>query len=347
MSSRRRFPWWPTLVGSLFLLTLAVLLALRAKAPPEAARLLPESDGIFFANLAPLRALTAWQAPNGASVPMPRSHDFQAFVDATGIVPERDLDSVALALHQMPDPRGPNGRVAYSEVFTGRFNAERLRHYLGSIAAGTETYAGHTIYDIAVEGRTLRVTVLGFDTVAASNMPTPEQIHSMLDRSLASALWRPGSSLLAARYGEVPLLAQAWGIGRIGLPLSETNQIAAMGLTLPFPADADFVASLRYSGDVHLRVEQIAPDALAAERTTDMLNNLLEALRGVLGAQPPANAQAEAARAVLGSVRVQRKANLALLTATVTTGQARLLTASNVPAPNVLPSPANDSAPAR
>lgn len=345
MSSRRQFPWWPTLVGAVLLLTLAVLLALRAKAPPEAARLLPESDGILFANLAPLRALTAWQAPNGAPVAMPRSHDFQAFVDATGIVPERDLDSVALALHRMPDAHGPNGRVAYSEVFTGRFNAERLRRYIAGIAAGTEAYTGQTIYDVAVEGRTLRVAVLGYDTVAASNMPTPEQIHSMLDRSRASALWRPGSSLLAARYGEVPLLAQAWGIGRIGLPLSENNQVAAMGLTLPFPADADFVASLRYSGDVHLRVEQIAPDALAAEHTADMLNNLLQAVRGVVGAQPPANAQARAVRAVLGSMEVKQKGNRALLTATATTGQARLLTTSEPPATGPAVTPSNTRIP--
>lgn len=332
MSSRRRFPWWPTLVGALLLLALIVLLALRAKAPPEAARLLPESDGILYANLRPLRALTAWQAPNGATVPMPRSRDFQAFVDATGIVPERDLDSVALALHQMPDARGPNGRVAYSEVFTGRFNAERLRRYLAGIAAATETYGGQTIYDVAVEGRTLRLAILGFDTVAASNMPTPEQIHSMLDRARAAGLWRPGSSLLAARYSEVPLLSQAWGVGRIGLPLSENNQITAMGLTLPFAADAEFIASLRYSGDVHLRIEQIAPDALAAEHTRDMLDNLLEAVRGVMGAQPPGDARAEAVRAVLGSVHVQQKGDHAVLTATATTRQARLLTTSDAPA---------------
>ena len=34
---------------------LAVAVFLRSKAPPEAARLLPESDGIIFINLKPIR----------------------------------------------------------------------------------------------------------------------------------------------------------------------------------------------------------------------------------------------------------------------------------------------------
>ena len=38
------------------LLLLAVAVFLRSKAPPEAARLLPESDGIIYINLKPIRA---------------------------------------------------------------------------------------------------------------------------------------------------------------------------------------------------------------------------------------------------------------------------------------------------
>ncbi len=137
--------------------------------------------------------------------------------------------------------------------------------------------------------QTLRVAQLGYDTIAASNMPTSEQIHSMLDRSRSSALATPGCSLLAARYHDVPLLAEAWGIGHIGLPFSQNGQITVLGTTLPLPEDSDLVASLSYlgtehmlaGGSVRLRVEQFAPDPTAAQHTTDSLNTLLSLLRGI------------------------------------------------------------------
>src|SRR5450755_1220225 len=233
---------------------LIVAVWLRKTAPPEAARLLPESDAILYINLRPLRVAT-----NIERTPVSRSPDYQHFVDATGIIPERDLDAAAFALHRMDDPNGPNGLVAYSEVFEGRFDGARLARYLGSIASSQEDYAGHTIFTIPIEGRQLRIAQLGYDTIAASNMPTTEQIHAMLDRYRAAASPFSGSSLLAARYRDVPLLSSAWGIGHVGLPFSERGHITVFGLELPLPEDTTFVASLRYGvGGLHLRVEQIA-----------------------------------------------------------------------------------------
>ena len=86
--------------------------------------------------------------------PVTRSPDYQHFVDATGIDPERDLDAAAFALHRMDNPNGPNGPVAYSEVFEGRFDGARLARYLAGMATPQEEYAGHTIYTIPIEGRT-------------------------------------------------------------------------------------------------------------------------------------------------------------------------------------------------
>ena len=341
----RRRSWWPLWVGVGLLAALGLLLYLRAKAPPEAARLLPESDAIVYANLRPLRSLGHWDIPGPASMTIHRSRDFQAFVDATGIVPERDLDSVAFALHRMADPRGPNGPVAYSEVFIGHFDAERLRRYLGALARGGETYAGREIYSIPVEGRTLRVAVVTYDTVAASNMPTAEQIHSILDRSRAAALWQPGSSLLAARFGEVPLLAQAWGIGRIGLPFGERGRLAVMGFELPLPSDTQLIASLRYSGSVHLRVEEIAPDVLAAQRTAESVGNILGVVRGLAGPDGPRDERDAAMRAVLSSARVGQKADRAVLTASASVEQARLLTGGEESRDKAPPQAAPASAP--
>ena len=332
-------------VGLGLIALLIVLVLLRTKAPPEAARLLPESDAIVYVDLRPLRTLTHWDEPGNRVTPH-RSRDLQQFVDATGIDPERDLDSVAFALHRLPDTRGPNGPVAYSEVFVGHFDAGRLRSYLTRLAHETETYAGHQIFLIPVEGRTLRITELGYDTVAASNAPESEQIHSMVDRAQASALWRPGSSLLSAHFREVPLLALAWGIGRIGLPFGQDGRLSVMGFELPVPVDTELVASLRYSGALHLRVEEIAPDTLAAQHTTDSMNGILGVVRGVASEVQPHTPRETAMRDLVGSVHTTQQQDRAILTASVSLQDARALAApDNLAAGQVTGTPANLLAP--
>ena len=63
-----------------------------------------------------------------------------------------------------------------------------------------------------------------------------------------------------------PLFSSAWAIGHIGLPFSDRGYISIFGLQLPLPEDTTFVASLRYLGALHLRIEEIAPtDADAAQ----------------------------------------------------------------------------------
>ena len=108
---------------------LALAVFLRSKAPPEAARLLPESDGIIYINLRPLRAFL-----RGDLKPPQRVPEYQQFVDATGIDWERDLDQVAIALHRMPNPNGPNGPVAYSMVLVGKITGQKLNQWLASHA---------------------------------------------------------------------------------------------------------------------------------------------------------------------------------------------------------------------
>jgi hypothetical protein len=292
---------------------LVVAVWLRKTAPPEVARLLPESDAILYVNLKPIRAATHFDRTQ-----VPRSPDYQHFVDATGIVPERDLDAAAFALHRMDNPNGPNGPVAYSEVFEGRFDGERLAGYLSGIATSREDYAGHTIFTIPVEGRQLRIAQLGYDTLAASNMPTTEQIHAMLDRYRASASPFSGSSLLAARYHDVPLLASAWGIGHVGLPFSERGRITVFGLELPLPEDTTFVASLRAGlGVLHLRVEQIAPTDADAARSAEALGGLVQLIQAI---QPKVETEADkpdadALREFTTSLKIEHHKDRAVLTA--------------------------------
>ena len=341
----RRRSTIPLLIALAVVVALGVAFFLRAKAPPEAARLLPESDAIVYIHLKTLRSVTHFD-----ETPITRSPDFQQFIDATGIVPERDLDAAAFGLHRMSDPRGPNGAVAYSEVFVGRFDTEKLQAYLRHIARSTETYSGRTVYSIPVEGRTLRVAQLAFDTVAASNMPTPEQIHSMLDRSRASALGTPGSSLLAARYSKVPLLAQAWGIGHIGLPFAQNGRIALFGLELPLPADTDLVASLRFTPSVHLRIEEMAPTDEDARKTADAMNTLLSIARGLAAGSDQATPSAVALRNILENATAEQHDSHAILNASATLDQVRALATASNPAgqqPTAAPAapPANTPAP--
>lgn len=303
------------LVALALVLALAVAVWLRKLAPPEVARLLPESDAIIYVNLKPLRAVTKLDRN-----PVSRSPEYQQFVDATGIVPERDLDAVAFALHRMDNPNGPNGPVAYSEVFEGRFDGSRLAGYLKQISSSQEQYAGRTVYTVPVEGRTLRIAQLGYDTIAASNMPTTEQIHAMLDRYSASASPFSGSSLLEARYRDVPLLSTAWGIGHVGLPFSDNGRIQVFGLGLPLPEDTTFVASLRPSvTHVHLRIEEIAPTDADAERSAQVLRSLVQLLQAL----PPkleAEAEktdAESMRAFVASMAVDDHKDRIVLTANV------------------------------
>jgi hypothetical protein len=253
--------------------------------------------------------------------PVQHDPDYQRFIDATGIHPERDLDQVAFALERMPDPNGPNGPVAFSEVFQGHFKGRRLAAYLKSLAATMESYEGRTIYEIPSEGRTVRVTLLGYDMVAVSNTPTAEQIQSIIDRYRTAAMPFAGSSLLAAHYSDVPLLSPAWGVGKIGLPLSdEAGGIQVMGVGLPFSPDTTFVASLSWAGKTKLRVEEIAPSAEAAASSAQAVENLLNFVRTTTKAAPvgTAHAQTEAeVRTMLDSAHVNHHKDRAIFTATI------------------------------
>src|SRR5205807_9064607 len=149
----------------------------------------------------------------------------------------------------------------------------RLARYLATIATAKENYAGHAIFTDPFGDekamRPWRVAQLEYDTIAASNMPTPEQIHSIRDRHRSAASPFAGSSLLSARYRDVPAFASAWAIGHIGLPLSDRGYISILGLKLPLPEDTTFVASLRFLGALHLRIEEIASTDADAARATE------------------------------------------------------------------------------
>lgn len=298
-------------VISVIAILLAVAVYLRKEAPPEVARLLPESAGIVYLNLRPLRAATHFDRR-----PVPHDPAYQKFIDATGIEFERDLDEVAFALQRMPNPTGPNGPVAFSEIFQGHFDGRRLTRYLAGVAASQETYDGHDVYSIANDGRTVRVVLLGYDMVAVSNTPTAEQIHSILDRYRTSALPFSGSTLLTRHYADVPLLSLAWGIGQIGLPLGEDGGITMMGFKLPLSVDATFIASLRWTGALRLRIEEIAPTQMAATASANSISALVSVFRAAENTLPGSMTD-PATVALLNSTKITHHKDRAVLNATL------------------------------
>jgi hypothetical protein len=221
---------------------------------------------------------------------------------------------VAIALHRMPDPNGPNGPVAYSMVMVGKLTGKKLNDWLDAHATSRESYAGHTIYNIKSQDRTVRVVQIGYDMIAVSNTPTAEQIHSIIDRHRSAALPFAGSSLLARHYRDVPLLSLVWGMGQIGLPFSENGAISVFGFSLPIESDSTIIASLRWTGSLHLRVEEIAPSEEKAASQAAAIATLVTLARGFtvpLGNTPANNGLKE----LLKTAEVTQKHERVVVTA--------------------------------
>ncbi|HEY2858222.1 MAG TPA: hypothetical protein VGJ21_07380 [Terracidiphilus sp.] len=267
------------IVVAAVLVFLAVAVFLRSKAPPEAARLLPESDGIVYVNFKPIHTFFKKDLKPPDHVP-----EYQQFIDATGIDWERDLDAAAIGIDRMQDPNGPNGPAAYSMILAGKLTGPKLRAWLEKNAASRENYSGHTIYSIPSDGRTVRVAQIGYDMVAISNFPTTEKIHSIVDHHRTAAWPLSNSTLLSRYYHEVPLLSIAWGVGQIGSPFNEDGAINILGLQLPIQSDSTIVASvapeLPLGGALRVRVEEIAPSDDAAASQATALSTVVTLARG-------------------------------------------------------------------
>jgi len=201
-------------------------------------------------------------------------------------------------------------------VLVGKITGNRLNGWLDAHSTSRESYSGHTVYSIPSEGRTVRVAQIGYDMVAVSNTPTPEQIHSMLDRHRTAAWPFAGSTLLNQHFHEVPLLSLAWGVGQIGLPFSESGAIKVFGFSLPLESDSIVIASLRWTGSLHLRVEEIAPSDEVAARQAAALATLVTVARGFtvpLGK----NAANNGLKELLATAEVTQKRNRMIVTATL------------------------------
>ncbi len=170
----------------------------------------------------------------------------------------------------------------------------------------------------------MRVAQIGYDMVAVSNYPTPEMIHSMLDRHTTAAWPFAGSTLLRQHYHEVPLLSVAWGVGQIGLPFSESGAIRIFGFSLPLEADSTIIASitpaLSLGGLLNVKVVEIAPSIGKASSQADALNLLLIMARGVT-APLADNAANNGLKELLRTAEIAQKRSRVVVTATLSPSQ--------------------------
>jgi hypothetical protein len=340
MRIRRRLP----IVLAVLLVAAAVAAAvvLRKHAPPEPARLLPAADGFVYINLGWMRRANI----TGELPPVPHDPDYEKFIQATGFQFERDLDEAALAIHYPPNPPGTRPESSqpprYSEVFVGKVDGERLRSYLGQISSSVDNFETRDIYNIPLEGRTVRVAILGVDTVAASNLDDPLVIRGIIARSRKLASPFGGPALLRQYYKEVPFASLGWAVFKIQ-PSGDVSSSGPIGWSFLFQKPATVVASVRYLGAVHFKAQAFAGSdqdaSQLAERIQSFLNLFSTAESTVSTPGPDPDI-----KAFFDSLKIQPERNRAVLTATVPTGLIRKALAeaptSVSPESQAVPSPA-------
>ncbi len=344
MRIRRRLPI--PLAVLLILAAIALIVMLRKQAPPEAARLLPGADGFFYVNLKWIRTFNA----TGQLPPVSREPEYQKFVEETGFQFERDLDQAAFAVHYPQNWGNGTGGSAteprFSEVFVGKIDSGRLTAYLKKVSTSIDDYRGFEIYNIPLEGRTVRVVILSYDSVAVSNHPNPDVIRGMLDRSRKLASPFGGPWLLRKFYRKVPLASLSFAILRVKpAQMSSMGGLGSWSLLFPNPAVA--VISGRYLRALHLRAEAFTDsDADAksiAEKATAFLS-LFHAAEGSVGTQ---GTDADV-KTFFDSLRVEQSGDRAILTATVPNGFVKKVLSeapADVTTPTVPATPPKESAP--
>jgi len=320
-----------TVLAVALLLTSAVFL--RMHAAPEPARLLPECNGILYANLKPLRTFTNFGQKHTAWAP-----EYQSFVEQTGFQFERDLDEVAFAIHAGHDSQN---ETRYSEVMVGRFNSTKLADFLAHMAKSRETYRNHEIFLIPYEDRTVRVTVLSLDMVAVSNTGDAAQIHHIIDEYRRSAFASSGPHLLGKYYRHVPFTSLAWLITEVAPP-----QAISLGGVSPLPfirqlfGGGVVVGSARYNGSVLLRADDFLHDEAGAKDRAEQLQNFLTLYKTSESQTRPDHPDPDMESA-LNSISVEQKGERVQVNASIPKGLIeKMFETPMEPEPEPTPAPA-------
>jgi hypothetical protein len=315
MRTRRKQLWVAFAVIVFIAGGILTAILLRKRAAPDAVRLLPDSDAVFYVNLEPIRLLTDL----GKKPPKERDPQYEDFIRETGFEFERDLDRAGFAIHYGAISNGKSSETRYSEILQGHFDSARVSQYLRKLARNVENYRDLDIYIIPLEGRTLRVALLGFDLAAASNMADPGVIHGIVDRYKQAALPFAGPPLVSEYYRHVPLGSVVWTIARP--PAASAAQehgefILPGGWSGLLPPNSVVIASARPLNDVHLRAQVLTHDEADARAFTERVNTYLVLFKS-LDISMDSGGPDPDVKAVFDSLKTHQEKNEAVLTANV------------------------------
>ncbi|HWR35752.1 MAG TPA: hypothetical protein VN622_07805 [Clostridia bacterium] len=288
----------------------AVAIFLRRRGAPEPARLLPDGEAVIFVNLKTFRLLTGFGDKQAAA----REPEYEQFVRETGFQFERDLDQAAFVQHRRTSTGAiRSGSARYSEIFIGRFDAQRVSNYLRKLSRSTERYRDTEIFSIPVEDRTVRVAILGVDTVAGSNVEDGSVIHGMIDRYKHVALPFAGPELLSDHYKDVPLASPVWGISKFE---GDVKAELPGGFSVFVPTPSVLVVSARFTGNIHARAELFAKDEQDANKFADQASTFLGIFRALEGNMQTSGSDPDV-KAVFDSLKVDREKERAIITASI------------------------------
>lgn len=322
MRIRRTLPILLAVVIVAAAVTIAV--QLRKEAPPEPARLLPSADAFLYADFSWAR-----KATNGGKPLLPVTHDpeYERFIQETGFDYERDLESVAFAVHYPQNwPGGGTGgstpEPRYSEVFIAHFDSDKCSAYFKKLSTSIENYNSVEIYTIPVSSRSFRIAILNVDTIAASNHDDPAVIRGMVDRSRRLASPFAGPAFLRKFYKRVQLASPVWLIAR-----AEPTAPGFEGWSTVLPRSTDLVISASYnplhlplrSGVLHLRAEAWPGSKDEAQTIADKVTVFLTMFRNAEISVGSPGTDADI-KALFDSIVVRSEDSRAVLIATVPTG---------------------------
>ena len=351
---------------ALLLAGLAVVISLRQRAGPEAARLLPEGDAVLYANAGRIRTIARLGElaggsgkPGSSSAAAAISIDepgYHRFVEETGFQFERDLDEVAMAVHPLDvksgnkiPPKagleavaGTEREYRFSEVFAGRFDSRRLAAYLQKISSGVERYGNNDIFIIPHDGRTVRVAILSVDLVAASNLESASVIHGMVDRFHHTALPVEEPMLLRGYRSFLPTGAMVWAIFKAApSPPREGDP----GIRLPSPArewvaGSVVVASVTPGTALQLRAEVFTDNPEAAKTIVNTATTYLNLYRAIETNVPTGGADPDV-KTLFQTIRVEQANERVVVQASVTPAFLKKFLSETTPQPSA---PAGKSA---
>ena len=286
---------------------------LRKQAPPDAVRLLPNCDAVLYVNFEPIRLLTGLDK----NPPATRDPQYEDFVQQTGFEFERDLDKAAFAIHY---GAGKGDKNRYSEILQGHFDNQKVSDYLKKLASATERYQDYDIYSIPVEGRTVRVALLGVDIAAVSNVDSPDILRGMIDRYRGSALPFSGPELSSQYYRSVPLGSIVWTIARPpagGVSSEDHGELLVPGgWSGLLPRNSVVVASARPLNEVHLRADVILDNDAVAQKFAAEVATYLTLFKSLEISMDTGGPDKDV-KAAFDSLEVHQDKNEAILTAKV------------------------------